>query len=46
MLLSIIATMVLQEMAARVGIISQKDLAAYLKMDSTNFSKLINTIRI
>lgn len=26
--------------------VSQKDLAAYLKMDSTNFSKLINNIRI
>lgn len=26
--------------------ISQKDLASYLRMDATNFSKLINTIRI
>lgn len=27
-------------------IISQKDLASYLRIDSTNFSKLINSIRI
>ena len=26
--------------------VSQKDLASYLRMDSTNFSKLINKIRI
>lgn len=26
--------------------ISQKDLASYLRMDSTNFSKLINSVRI
>ena len=26
--------------------ISQKDLASYLRMDSTNFSKLMNSIRI
>lgn len=29
-----------------LGTISQKDLASYLRMDATNFSKLINTIRI
>ena len=29
-----------------LGIISQKDLASYLRIDSTNFSKLINSIRI
>lgn len=27
-------------------IISQKDLAAYLRIDSTNFSKLMNSVRI
>ncbi|MEP5611722.1 MAG: cyclic nucleotide-binding domain-containing protein [Cyclobacteriaceae bacterium] len=27
-------------------IVSQKDLASYLRIDSTNFSKLMNTIRI
>lgn len=27
-------------------IISQKDLASYLRMDATNFSKLINSVRI
>jgi len=29
-----------------LGVISQKDLASYLRIDSTNFSKLMNTIRI
>jgi len=29
-----------------LGMIAQKDLAAYLRIDSTNFSKLINNIRI
>ena len=29
-----------------LGIISQKDLASYLRIDSTNFSKLINSVRI
>ena len=29
-----------------LNMVSQKDLASYLRMDSTNFSKLINTIQI
>jgi len=29
-----------------LGMVSQKDLASYLRIDSTNFSKLINTVRI
>lgn len=29
-----------------LGMIAQKDLAAYLRIDSTNFSKLINNLRI
>ncbi len=29
-----------------LGTISQKDLASYLRIDSTNFSKLINRVRI
>lgn len=29
-----------------LGVISQKDLASYLRIDSTNFSKLMNTVRI
>jgi hypothetical protein len=29
-----------------LGTIAQKDLASYLRIDSTNFSKLMNSIRI
>lgn len=29
-----------------LNMVSQKDLASYLRIDSTNFSKLINTVRI
>ncbi len=29
-----------------LGLVSQKDLASYLRIDATNFSKLINSIRI
>ena len=29
-----------------LGMVPQKDLASYLRMDSTNFSKLINSVRI
>lgn len=29
-----------------LGTIAQKDLASYLRIDSTNFSKLMNTVRI